>query len=1723
MQKRMQRKLLSLLLVFAMLFSSMPLGAFADDTLPAAPEQTQTTVPADEQTPAADEEAPADEQDGQEAPADPADEPTDEQTPAPIDDAPTYTANFGSKMAPFMKEIIIYDNNDQQVGTVNSTTLELQLPAGRYKYVANGLLASTKGMTGYFDVAAKEVNNYNIIVFSNVTAKFVAEAGAEYNKNGETTFKIKQTMKDSGDVNTLDFYTTAPGLTGSESFNKKKFYLAVLDFEIADYDYEFTFKPEDPNFRPEKEVYTKQLVVSGRSPKSESISANIITDSGFELTVPSDAKLSVATDWEIEPASHVTDEAAGTTTYTFKLAAMKQYFFRVSGDDYITFAGTFTTDGKIESLNISQNLLLPSGKTRKTLDRDPKSQSGSNVADMYMNINAPGYLRMDAGDQYQFVGYRNWWVSSSTWNLGGSYSLMQPDYHYTVLDLNGEPADDVVAIDEKGVITAKNNGTAIVLVTYDALSVKYSEQDSGSSYDDYDPNGFFGAIWPENTGVFVVSVGAEESDIETGMTLNSAEKPIDSEADVIYFVGEKGEYTFTPKTAGVSVSVANPTITDDVLGFSGFTPLTAGADGSFTVPLTNGRNIVKVEKDGKAEYQVITAKHTNVTVNGVPLKDAGVCLGDTVSVKFDYLFNPINRTQFYNTDAAVLYQSVSGLPGRIAGNNAGPWGFYYFPSSEAKHTVENFVIETDDGSVYHNPVVRVTDPLSVPADYKYDTFTLANGSFGGLGFGSGFGRHRQNGGFINAKANTNAGGAPSTRDMAPNITSIMGRLPDISIPIVKLTKVAVATPPEKLTYGTGESFDPAGMTLTATYSNGMTKMITDPAQFVYDTAAFGKNGKQKLAIGYTQGGVTKTADLEVTVTDVKLTAIEITTPPTKMTFVPDEAFDPAGMVITATYSDGTTEVIPAAKCSFAPQVFDNSAAKVDVTVSYGDQTAVLPDVTVKMVTGLKVVGELSQTEFSAGEKFWDPRLRVESTYSDGTSEINENFQRSPRDRGLVVSDKYFLIYPLGAAIKDLPPAAYEINVIGEQPTDYITVYTSYSDKGEPVYGKDGDLLCNVPLKVYDWDGDGKYTVPDAFISLHNEYYTYGSSGFSYNEKPVDETAGGVTSFFGNFVYSRLPINFIHNYESVMMREAISYEVQDGDTLAAYIFEDDKKDVYTWFEEAEYTAKTGERNIYEVKGRQFLSNIAGRRGEVGKDVIPSGATVTVYDAQGQKVDKLSAVVDKDGNFALRFPSAGTYTIEVSGKSDYTGFPDDAVVVPSRTTVKVTGNGGGGGGDKPAADSITVYMSYTNEGKLITSEGELLYNLPVTVHDDNKDGKYTMSEAFRAFHKEYYSGGVKGYVDDAENGWVSRFWGKPSGALSYVHNHKWVNGTLEEVRDGDSMAAFNYKDETQYADLYTWFDKTEYSASTGSAKSFTVNGLNVMKSSPGNDVTAYPAGATVTVYNSKGAKLNNLSTKVDADGRFEITFPADGEYTVEVSGLCTYTCEGYEGGASSTYPDAVVVPSRCTVNVSASGGGGGGGGTTATTKPANPTIGADNKTGFVDVKTGDWFYEAVKFAKDNGLMNGEENNRFNPNSKLNRAMLVTILYRLEKEPNADAGSFVDVAAGQWYAKAVAWASANGIVKGYEDGNFRPLANISREEFAAVLMRYAEFKKVDVTKAADLSGYKDSAKVSAWAKDNLAWANAAGLIKGDDNNNLNPQGAATRAEAATILMRLSQDVLK
>lgn len=181
-------------------------------------------------------------------------------------------------------------------------------------------------------------------------------------------------------------------------------------------------------------------------------------------------------------------------------------------------------------------------------------------------------------------------------------------------------------------------------------------------------------------------------------------------------------------------------------------------------------------------------------------------------------------------------------------------------------------------------------------------------------------------------------------------------------------------------------------------------------------------------------------------------------------------------------------------------------------------------------------------------------------------------------------------------------------------------------------------------------------------------------------------------------------------------------------------------------------------------------------------------------------------------------------------------------------------------------------------------------------------------------------------------------------------------------------------------------------------------------------------------------------------------------------------------------------------------------------------------FGDVKSADWFYNDVKYVYEKGMMAGTAADVFAPNATTTRAMIVTILYRLEGSPAVTGTSaFVDVPAGQWYTDAVNWAAANQIVKGTSATTFAPNDSITREQMAAILYRYAQYKGYDVTKKADLSGYSDNSQVSAYAEDALAWANAAKLINGVTNTTLAPQGNATRAQVSAILHRFCDGVVK
>lgn len=260
--------------------------------------------------------------------------------------------------------------------------------------------------------------------------------------------------------------------------------------------------------------------------------------------------------------------------------------------------------------------------------------------------------------------------------------------------------------------------------------------------------------------------------------------------------------------------------------------------------------------------------------------------------------------------------------------------------------------------------------------------------------------------------------------------------------------------------------------------------------------------------------------------------------------------------------------------------------------------------------------------------------------------------------------------------------------------------------------------------------------------------------------------------------------------------------------------------------------------------------------------------------------------------------------------------------------------------------------------------------------------------------------------------------------------------------------------------------------------------------GGRVTVQPGRAdkgdtvTITVYPSDGYELDELvvtdsrGNEIDLDARsatrFTFTMPG-GKVTVEASFV-------REGGQTQT-----------------------------------------PQTTFADVPASAWYYDAVEYVYENGLMSGVSGGWFAPNDTLTRAMLVQTLYAMEGRPAAASAGFADVASGDWYASAVNWAAANGVVSGVSETGFGPNNALTREQLALILYRFAQYKGYDVTGTSDLAAYADGSSVSGWAAEAMGWAVDAGLISGVGGNQIAPTGTASRAQVAQILMNFCENVAR
>ena len=190
--------------------------------------------------------------------------------------------------------------------------------------------------------------------------------------------------------------------------------------------------------------------------------------------------------------------------------------------------------------------------------------------------------------------------------------------------------------------------------------------------------------------------------------------------------------------------------------------------------------------------------------------------------------------------------------------------------------------------------------------------------------------------------------------------------------------------------------------------------------------------------------------------------------------------------------------------------------------------------------------------------------------------------------------------------------------------------------------------------------------------------------------------------------------------------------------------------------------------------------------------------------------------------------------------------------------------------------------------------------------------------------------------------------------------------------------------------------------------------------------------------------------------------------------------------------------------------------------NPSTGFEHP--FTDVSESDWFFNDVKFVYQNGLMNGTSATTFSPEGTTSRGMIVTILWRMAGSPDMEdkiwGYPFADVDATAYYGTAVYWARLNGIAGGYDDATFGPNDPITREQMAAILYRYAQYKGYDTTQGGmAIREYADYGQVSSYALEAMDWANATGIVTGTSESTLSPQGQATRAQAAAMFTRFCE----
>lgn len=875
--------------------------------------------------------------------------------------------------------------------------------------------------------------------------------------------------------------------------------------------------------------------------------------------------------------------------------------------------------------------------------------------------------------------------------------------------------------------------------------------------------------------------------------------------------------------------------------------------------------------------------------------------------------------------------------------------------------------------------------------------------------------------------------------------------------------------------------------------------------------------------------------------DKELIGIEVTKNPDKMVYEHGDSLSKLGMVVTASYDDGSTEPNYAFTVEY-PSGTCLRYGDTSVTIAYGGKTATLSGLTVGKKT-LVIEG------LTATDRQYDGTTEVELSRFAVTGVVSgDDISASAPNKGTVADAN------VG---NDKPVTIEEITLGGEsagfytieQPT--VTVNITKADLTADFF-----TITEPTDKTYDGE---PATVPAPVLAAPYESEGLELSIFANGTK-IETAPTDAGTYTINFDVPNGGVNF----------NSSATKIEIGTlTITA-------KDVTI-------TGVAAENKTYDGTTDATVSGEAVINGKVeGDDVTVANGTAAFAN---QYVGENKAVTFT--GFALSGSKAANYNLTAQPEgvtANITPADQTPVIKPTATLVK----GGNildlstlvSGAQGEASFAIASGDAATLEGAVLTSDeektGEVVINVTITGKDLNGDGtnEYNAYTADAAITVNVTDKAVQAIAFAEES--VTKTYSDADFTITAEHTEGdgevTYSSSNEDVATVDPATGTVTINGAGTAIITATAAETNLYAKEEAIYSLTVNKATVTVTATNKNITV---GGAIPAFDQpeldKDYTVSGLKQGEELGGTITLKYQKDGEdvepdanetgtYDIVISGGEVPNADNYEteivyvnGKLSITSLPPVIVANEYTVTVEETEHG------TVTAEPASGAEGTEVKltvtpdegyeldtitasagelvkvsdteytlkmpaenvtvtakfkhvSVFTDVSDNAWYNAAVYYCYDNGYFKGVTKTEFAPGKNMNRAMFATVLYRIAGEPEVTGeNKFADVAEGAWYYDAVVWAASEGIVKGYSSDKFGPLDDITREQIVVILWRYSGMPEA----TADLTKFGDADKISSWALDAVTWAVSEGILKGNSEGMLKPKDNSTRAEVAQIIM--------